>query len=320
MRQSLTSAALILLFCLYFGAAVGQSLNSHGWSGSIDVDGTTFLGCHLDSPQSLSQQPDQIRIAAPNQLRMSFQFLSIASNANLAPGTKSGVKLALGNVPAPFQDEQALDDYYLMTNQKPGTPPQLHVAIDDPLIQNLGRYRYLKIYFPISAPFILPQSAVIDLKHKDATSDAGAANDTAGAIASVIDCVSKQTSEISLPGSRFGVKLDAANLREMRKKTGFRLSLEALLASLHGKKVEEWQEFYDAGAFYCDAKQFIPYDNANTYPVNVSNASQRAAGRLSELGFWLGGRSADDVLLSNMAMILADKRLCPGWPTHSPTK
>jgi hypothetical protein len=315
----LTRCVLLASFFATCASSIAgsQTLSTHGWNGSADFDGGTFLGCHLDSSVSLSDPPDIIRILAITPFYVSMQFASQRDELQ-TPNAEKAVRLALVNGERASGDDWTRSENYLLKGMARGVTPQLLIGADDEILTHLKAAKYLKIYYDEN---IIPRFATIDLRHRGASPNS-TPNDTAEAIEAVLDCVKShpfrpQLPELSsLPAS--GLAIDQANLAAMQAKTGLTLALEAMLVGgmpNHTKLFR--QELFDASSFYCDAKQYVPYNNAQDYRANVENAIQSAAVKLGRLAFWSEQRTATHVLLGDMAMRAADGHLCPGWPGHT---
>jgi hypothetical protein len=147
----------------------------------------------------------------------------------------------------------------------------------------------------------------IDLRHRTLTDPKTwlsllEANDTYGAINEVMTCVRQHV----------GSADPAAQAR-----FNFETALQVMFDELDYSRSGLLNDLTEAGSFYCQAKNRIPYDNGKTY-VSVMNDAVLFAGAQ-----W-NRRQADgspqltttEIGLQDGAMYLADRHLCSGWPDH----
>lgn len=312
----------VLLSAGIFTSATAEQLTSHGWTGSDDSEGTKFIGCQLESPPSLAEPHASIRVAAINPLNVFIQF---ASRFDPAQPEQQVVRLALGDGEALAAGDWTSDHGYIVRSLSQQTTPdgtpyriiQLRVSADDDILPRLGAARFLKVYHDKVENMPAFGLVAIDLKH--AASQGRDANDTAEAIAAVMACVNRHPFTVELStDTPMSLPVDAATQAAWQAKSDFGLSVDVTLGETVPTRVAFRQSMIDAGSFYCDAKKFITYDSISgeTYEAKVASAAQAASGKLSRLAFWPAGRTAEDILLVDLGMNLADKYLCPGWPGH----
>ncbi|MGA2895808.1 MAG: hypothetical protein ABSE22_23345 [Xanthobacteraceae bacterium] len=311
-------AIVICVSAATAATAAAEELSAGGWTGSVDSDGATFLGCHLDSPPASSGAAESIRVAAENPLFFAIQF------ASTPQPEQQIVRLGLANDERPFHDDWSSDHGYIVRTLNTGTMPDgrpfarelLMISSDDAIIPHLDAAQYLKIYLRNlnPTPFPLSYFGTIALRHGHSPASGG--SDTAAAAAAVIACAKSHPFKIDFAGQ--SLPIDAGTQAEMQAKLDFVMAVEAMLGESAPTQTKMRQDLIDAGSFYCAAKHYIPYGSLSggTYQEQVGAVVQLASKKLSELSFWPEGRTATDVMLADLSMSFADQYLCAGWPDH----
>jgi hypothetical protein len=321
---------IFLLFVLLFTAAAmraadSEELSFRGWQGSADFDGSNFNGCHIDSPASLTAPHYPMRILAADPW---YFLIGFVANQH-QPEQQRAIRLSLANDDQALRDNWTSDHGYIVLtaintaiNGQPTAGQQLIVSADDELISHLSAARYLVVNYPVVG-MPLYDRVILDLRHdhspSNAEPDTTAANDTAGAIAEVMDCVKRhRPSEGGPTGSASFDQMFQSIHEKNQADTDYYLNLHVMVIENAPNRTNITQELIDAGKFYCDVKRHIPYDAApgDTYDTKTQSIIQVSASKLSEMSFWSEEHTADDILLTDRAMGLADRHVCPGWPGY----
>jgi hypothetical protein len=197
-------AAQIMIAGLAAGAARAEDLSYHGWRGAADFVANQFIGCHLDSPQSIREPRDPIRLAAERPGEFYILFIDEFENPQPQAGLTMSVKLALVNGENVLSDDWSNYGYRarVLSNGarpdgKPFTRVVLGVSAHDKIVSPLKDARYLKVFWPPKVEgFGDINFWTIDLRHRsisDPKTLLGVfdTNDTYGAIQELMACVSR---------------------------------------------------------------------------------------------------------------------------------
>jgi len=313
-------AALLVTICVSAAAGTEQ-LSYRGWRGSADFEGSQFIGCHLDSPPSLSDPYDPIRVVAKSPLQFFIQYSAEFDNPQPSPGATSIVHLSLVNGDKLLTSDWGNDEGYrirvlsngMRPDGKPFTRELLEVNADDEIMSHLKDARYLKVYYKRSGLLPLPNFWILDLRHRSLTEPKSWAsaldpNDTYGAIKEAVACA-----------SRYSGPTDPM----VQARLDFETALRVMIDERSYDRSGMLNDLIDDGLFYCKMKQQMPYDIGKDYAGNVSEAIQRAdilwvrqhfsnpdeAQSSSQM-------AVDEISMRDSAMAIADRHLCPGWPAY----
>jgi len=189
-----------------------EDLTYRGWAGAADYNGGQFVACHLDSPPAVSEPHDQIRIAASSSSQYVIQFAAYFGNPQPAPGQTANVGLAVANGENVYSEAWSGAAYgyrasVLSTGQaadgRPFARMLLGINADDAVNAHLKDARFLKVFWQVPVQnFPDLNFSSIDLRHRS-SSDANAAldaNDTFGAIGTVIACARSHAAVANAPG------------------------------------------------------------------------------------------------------------------------
>jgi hypothetical protein len=307
-------------------AASAEELSYHGWTGSANFESNRFIGCHLDSPASLTEPYDPIRVVAENSLQFFIQFNASFENPQPTPDTTGVVHLGLVNGEKLLNDDWSSHSGYrvrILSNGARGdgkhfTRELLALPSDDDVMSHLPAARYLKVYFPTTENFQAGINFVlIDLRHRSAFEPKtwlGAldSNDTYGAIKEVIACV----------GHHGG-----GTPAEAQAQFDFETALRVDMVDFSRQRPGPLEDMKGYGSFYCSTKKQVPYDDGTTYVGNVNETVMHAAA-LWERQHFVSSEEAqrsplmttDEIGIRDSAMATADQHLCPGWPGHPRTE
>jgi hypothetical protein len=200
--RSIGAACFLVVACASTGARA-EDLSYHGWSGSADYDSNRFIGCHLDSPPSISDSHDRIRVAAEDSNRFAIEFAARFKNPQPAPGQTTTVELGLVNGENVLSGWSSGGYTYrtgvLSNSQTPDGKPfsriQMVVNTGDEVVSRLKDAKLLKVFWPTTMQnFPDLNFSIFELRHRslsDPKTWLGVldTNDTYGAIQAVIACV-----------------------------------------------------------------------------------------------------------------------------------